>query len=134
MGENRNPRKRRWLHRKIYRAIPLILIILTNCSIPEIDIVRSLRFEPPLFDSFKQNTKLKFTLLKPAIVSIYIKDTNGNIIKTIAVDLHLTQGTQSHGWKGDTDRGLFAPAGKYIGVVDVKNNKKYMAEVEIFHW
>jgi len=96
--------------------------------------VKSLRFEPPLFDSFKQNTILRYTLTKPAQVSIYIYDAEGNLVKTIARDLYLTQGSQSHGWKGDNDQGQFQTAGIYIGVVSVKGNKTYKATVEIFHW
>jgi hypothetical protein len=109
-------------------------LVLFSCSVPEPEIVKSLRFEPPLFDSFKQNTYLKYTLTKPAEVSIYILDKNGNIIKTIAENLRLTQGSQSHGWKGDNDNGEFQTTGIYIGAVVVKGNKTYKTTVEIFHW
>jgi len=109
-------------------------LLLIGCQAPEPEIVKSLRFEPPLFDSFKQNTTLKYTLTKPATVSIYIYDREGNKIKTIAQNLHLTQGAQSHGWKGDNDLGEFQSVGIYIGVVEVKGNKTYKTTVEIFHW
>jgi len=112
----------------------LLATLLFSCSVPEPEIVKSLRFEPPLFDSFKQNTYLKYTLQKPAEVSIYILDKDGNIIKTIAENLRLTQGSQSHGWKGDNDKGEFQTTGIYIGAVVVKGNKTYKTTVEIFHW
>lgn len=105
-----------------------------SCQAPEPELVKSLKFEPPLFDSFKQNTVLKYTLTKPAVVSIYIYDREGNKVKTIAENLNLTQGAQSHGWKGDNDKGEFQTAGIYIGAVAVKGNKTYKATVEIFHW
>jgi hypothetical protein len=115
--------------------ITLILTLtLANCTTPEPELVKSLRFEPPLFDSFKQNTKLKFELIKPATLDIYITNREGKTIKTIATSISLTQGTQTFGWKGDTDEGYFAPVGIYIGVVNVKNNKTYKTTVEIFHW
>lgn len=108
--------------------------MLTACSAPEPEIVKSLRFEPPLFDSFKQNTKLKFELTKPATADIFITDREGNLIKTIATSINLTRGTQTFGWKGDTNEGYFAPVGIYIGTVKIKNNKTYKTTVEIFHW
>jgi hypothetical protein len=58
------------------RALCVLLApLLFSCSVPEPEIVKSLRFEPPLFDSFKQNTYLRYTLTKPAEVSIYILTT-----------------------------------------------------------
>jgi len=117
------------------RALWILLApLLFSCSAPEPEIVKSLRFEPPLFDSFKQNTYLRYSLEKPAEVSIYILNSNGERIKTIAENLRLTQGSQSHGWKGDNDKGEFQTTGIYIGAVVVKGNKTYKTTVEIFHW
>jgi hypothetical protein len=119
---------------KVRGAVSLMLFFFLSCSAPEPEIVKSLRFEPPLFDSFKQNTYLRYTLTKPAEVSIYILNSNGERIKTIAENLRLTQGSQSHGWKGDNDKGEFQSTGIYIGAVVVKGNKTYKTTVEIFHW
>jgi hypothetical protein len=119
---------------RVRGVVSLMLLFFLSCSVPEPEIVKSLRFEPPLFDSFKQNTYLRYTLTKPAVVSIYIFDKDGNIIKTIAENLRLTQGSQSHGWKGDNDNGEFQTTGIYIGAVVVKGNKTYKTTVEIFHW
>ncbi|MEN3039230.1 MAG: hypothetical protein ABDI07_08805 [Candidatus Kryptonium sp.] len=112
----------------------IMSILLLLCQTPEPNIIESLRFEPPLFDPFKQNTKIKYNLLKPATVSIYIYDREGRKIKTIAENLNLTAGNQSHGWKGDNDQGEFQTAGIYIGAVAVKGNKTYKTTVEIFYW
>jgi hypothetical protein len=119
---------------RVRGVVSLMLLFFLSCSAPEPEIVKSLRFEPPLFDSFKQNTYLRYTLTKPAEVSIYILNSNGERIKTIAENLRLTQGNQSHGWKGDNDKGEFQTTGIYIGAVVVKGNKTYKATVEIFHW
>ena len=100
---------------------------------PDDLLVSSCRFEPPLFDSFRQNTKLSYTLNQPATVSIYILDQNRSVVKTVAVDLSLSKGSHSHGWKGDSDEWTFVPTGIYIGQVIVKG-KKFEATVEVFHW
>jgi hypothetical protein len=78
---------------RVRGVVSLMLLFFLSCSTPEPEIVKSLRFEPPLFDSFKQNTYLRYTLEKPAEVSIYILNSNGERIKTIAENLRLTQGS-----------------------------------------
>ena len=119
--------------------IPLLagLIALFSCCSQPISpddlLVSSCRFEPPLFDSFKQNTKLSYTLNQPATVSIYILDQDRAVVKTVGVDLSLSKGSHSHGWKGDSDEWTFVPTGIYIGQVIVKG-KKFEATVEVFHW
>lgn len=96
-------------------------------------LVTSCRFEPPLFDSFKANTKLSYTLSSPTAVSVYILNQNGNIVKTIAVNLNESKGSHSHGWKGDSDDTLFVTSGIYIGEIKT-NEKSFEATVEVFHW
>ena len=96
-------------------------------------LVTSCRFEPPLFDSFKANTKLSYTLSSPATVSVYILNRQREVIKTVAVDLAESKGSHSHGWKGDSDDTLFVTSGIYIGQVRT-NEKTFEATVEVFHW
>jgi hypothetical protein len=96
-------------------------------------LVTSCRFEPPLFDSFKANTKLSYSLSSPATVSVYILDRQRLIIKTVAVNLVESKGSHSHGWKGDSDDTLFVTSGIYIGQVKT-NGKTFEATVEVFHW
>ena len=100
---------------------------------PDDLLASSCRFEPPLFDSFRQNTKLSYTLNQPATVSIYILDQDRNVVKTVGINLCLSKGSHSHGWKGDSDEWTFVPTGVYIGQVIVKG-KKFEATVEVFHW
>ena len=118
----------------------LITLILTtlfmSCSqplSPDDLLVTSLRFEPPLFDSFRQNTKLSYSLNQPASVSVLILDQDRNVVKTVAVNLSLSKGSHSHGWKGDSDELTFVPTGIYIGQVNAKG-RKFEATVEVFHW
>jgi flagellar hook assembly protein FlgD len=102
-----------------------MLLFFLSCSTPEPEIVKS--------TTGQLQTKHLFEIYKkPAEVSIYIR--NGERIKTIAENLRLTQGSQSHGWKGDNDKGEFQTTGIYIGAVVVKGNKTYKTTVEIFHW
>ena len=125
------------LFQTIPHALCAMLIALLSCCSQPISpddlLVSSCRFEPPLFDSFRQNTKLSYTLNQPATVSIYILDQDRAIVKTIAVDLTLSKGSHSHGWKGDSDEWTFVPTGIYIGQIIVKG-KKFEATVEVFHW
>lgn len=118
-------------------ALCAMLIALFSCCSQPISpddlLVSSCRFEPPLFDSFRQNTKLSYTLIQPATVSIYILDQDRSVVKTLVVDLSLSKGSHSHGWKGDSDEWTFVPTGIYIGQVIVKG-KKFEATVEVFHW
>ena len=114
----------------------MLLVVFPSCTSPispDDLLVSSCRFEPPLFDSFRQNTKLSYTLNQPATVSIYILDQGRSVVKTVAVNLSLSKGSHSHGWKGDSDEWTFVPTGIYIGQVVVKG-KKFEATVEVFHW
>ncbi len=114
----------------------MVVALFCCCSqpiSPDDLLVSSCRFEPPLFDPFRQNTKLSYTLNQPATVSIYILDQDRNVVKTVAVSLSLSKGSHSHGWKGDSDEWTFVPTGIYIGQVIVKG-KKFEATVEVFHW
>ena len=120
------------------RAIPLLLV-LGACTIPsdtdDPANISSLRFEPSAFDSFRQNTVIRYSLSRPALVSIYIlvRDTVGTkLVKTIIENLSETRGSHSHTWLGDNQQGYFAPSGLYYGIVRV-NNKAYEAEVRVYH-
>ncbi|MGC8596258.1 MAG: hypothetical protein ACP5MI_11735 [Candidatus Kryptoniota bacterium] len=117
-------------------AVILLTIFYSSCKIPigpDDLLVSSMRFEPPLFDPFKQNTKLSFNLLTPARISVYILDSDHKRVKTIAENLDLTKGSHSIGWKGDTDSYLFVPSGTYIGQI-VTEKRKFESTVEVFHW
>ena len=123
-------------HMMLYALGAMLIVFSSHCSqpiSPDDLLVSSCRFEPPLFDSFRQNTKLSYTLNQPATVSIYILDQNRAIVKTIAVDMSLSKGSHSNGWKGDSDEWTFVPTGIYIGQIIVKG-KKFEATVEVFHW
>ncbi len=114
----------------------MLLVVFPGCASPispDDLLVSSCRFEPPLFDSFRQNTKLSYTLNQPAMVSIYILDQDRIVVKTVAVNLPLSRGSHSHGWKGDNDEWTFVPTGSYIGQVIVKG-RRFEATVEVFHW
>ena len=114
----------------------MLLVVFPSCASPispDDLLVSSCRFEPPLFDSFRQNTKLSYTLNQPAMVSIYILDQDRIVVKTVAVNLPLSRGSHSHGWKGDNDEWTFVPTGSYIGQVIVKG-RRFEATVEVFHW
>jgi hypothetical protein len=117
-------------------VIVFIILFFSSCRnpvTPDDLLVSSMRFEPPLFDPFKQNTKLSFNLLLPSKVSVYILDENHIKVKTIAENLVLTKGSHSLGWKGDTDSYLFVPSGTYIGQI-VTEKRKFESTVEVFHW
>ncbi len=123
-------------HMMLYALGAMLIVFFSRCSQPirpDDLLVSSCRFEPPLFDSFRQNTKLSYTLNQPTTVSIYILDQNRAVIKTVAVSLSLSKGSHSHGWKGDSDEWTFVPTGIYIGQVIAKG-KKFEATVEVFHW
>jgi hypothetical protein len=119
-------------------ALPLLLA-LGACTIPsdtnDPGIISSLRFEPSAFDSFRQNTVIRYSLSRATQVSIYIviRDPLGTkLVKTIIENLNETKGSHSHTWLGDNEQGYFAPSGLYYGIVRV-NNKPYEAEVRIYH-
>ena len=116
--------------------LALCSMLLASCRSPlsaDDLIVTSCRFEPPLFDSFKANTKFSYSLSSPATVSVYILDRYRRLIKTVAVDLSESKGSHTHGWKGDSDDTLFVTSGIYIGQVKT-NGKTFEATVEVFHW
>ncbi|MCL5266757.1 MAG: hypothetical protein M1469_01475 [Bacteroidetes bacterium] len=124
------------LYALLYALCAMPAVALPACSSPispDDLLVSSCRFEPPLFDSFRQNTKLSYSLSQPAAVSVLILDQDRNVVKTVAVNLSLSKGSHSHGWKGDSDELTFVPTGIYIGQVNAKG-RKFEATVEVFHW
>ena len=113
----------------------IIALLITSCGINPLQpsIITNLRFSPDTFDSYQRNTSLKYSLLKPAEVSIEILDANGNKVKTLLEKLQETKGTHSHGWLGISDTGVFVPAGIYLAKVTADYCQAF-ASVEIFHF
>jgi hypothetical protein len=119
---------------------PLILLSLIACSLPtaldDPTLVTNLRFSPSAFDSFKANTAIYYTLKTPATLSIYIlkRDSSSQdyLVKTLVENVNESKGSHSHTWLGDSDEGLFAPIGTYIGAVRIRN-KQFEAAVLVFH-
>jgi hypothetical protein len=126
--------------RSVTRILVLPVAFALGCSLPTADdahLVSSLRFSPGGFDSFKANTQLMYTLAAPSTVSLSITraDTTGaeRLVKTLARDMQETGGVHAHMWLGDTDGGIFAPAGEYTGVLSIGNHC-YATTVVIFHF
>ena len=119
----------------------LLLAILVACKQPTAldspDLVTSLRFTPSAFDSFRSNTELRYTLAAPATLSAYIvtRDSLGNqmFVKSIVRNVTESKGTHSHTWLGDTDEGVFAPVGIYLGVIQIQH-RRFEATVLVFHY
>ena len=118
----------------------IVAISFVSCKLPtaadDPSIVSNLRFTPSAFDSFTKNTEVQYTLKNPVAVNISIvkKDSSGQefLVKTIAEDIHETKGTHRHTWLGDTEKGLFAPIGTYIGLVQIES-QRFEATVLVFH-
>jgi hypothetical protein len=100
-------------------------------------VVSNLRFAPSAFDSFKRNTELKFTLKLPETLNIFIvrRDAAGDEsrVKRLIENARQTRGSHSVSWLGDTDNGLFAPAGMYLALVEIEA-QTYETTVEVFHF
>jgi hypothetical protein len=101
------------------------------------ELVTSLRFSPSAFDSFRRNTELKYALTEAAVVDIRIVRRTADgaevAVKTLARSLRETRGTHAVTWLGDTAERLFAPAGVYVGVVEVRG-ERFETSVEVFHF
>jgi hypothetical protein len=122
-----------------------VLLILSSlicgCSLPssldDPELVSSLRFSPSAFDSFKSNTQILYSLKAPAILNAYILtvDSTGKeyLVKTLVLKAAESKGSHAHTWLGDTDDGLFAPTGTYIGVIQIQE-KRFEATVLVFHY
>ncbi|MDP2883986.1 MAG: hypothetical protein Q8P51_03065 [Ignavibacteria bacterium] len=122
-----------------------ILLILSSlvcsCKLPSAlddpELVTSLRFSPSAFDSFKSNTQILYSLKAPATLNAYILkvDSTGKeyLVKTLVLNAAESKGSHAHTWLGDTDDGLFAPTGTYIGVIQIQN-KSFQATVLVFHF
>lgn len=112
-----------------------------SCKLPtaadDPAIVSNLRFTPSAFDSFTKNTEIQYSLKSPVKVSIAIvkRDPDGQdlLVKTIAEDINETKGTHRHTWLGDTEKGLFAPTGTYVGILKIES-KNFEATVLVFHY
>jgi len=124
---------------KYFILIPLF--VFASCKLPTQadypNIISNLRFSPSAFDSFTKNTEIQYTLKNPVTLNISIVKTDSAgreyLVRTIAQDIHETKGTHRHTWLGDTDRGLFAPIGTYIGIVQIESHR-FEATVLVFHY
>ena len=122
-----------------------ILLILSSlvcgCSLPsslgDPELVSSLRFSPSAFDSFKSNTQILYSLKAPATLSVYILkiDSIGKeyLVKTLVLNAAESKGSHAHSWLGDTDDGLFAPTGTYIGIIQIQQ-RRFESTVLVFHY
>ena len=97
------------------------------------DIITNLRCSPDVFDSYKSNTSVKYTLLQEATVSIWISSADGQRVKHLVDTRVETKGTHSHGWLGLNDHGYFVPAGVYLTTVKADSDEA-QASVELFHF
>ena len=116
------------------------------------EVLSNLRFAPGAFDSFRRNTELKFTLKHPATLHITIESKgvpqSGTpqerapqggapsgyfVVKTLIENAYQPKGSHSIAWIGDTDTEVFAPAGVYLGVVNI-NNRRFETTVQVFHF
>ena len=104
---------------------------LTNPLRP--NIITNLRFSPDVFDSYKGNTSLKFTLQEEARVSIWMSSASGQRVKHLVDNVVETKGTHSHGWLGLNDDGYFVPAGVYLATVTADSDEA-QTSVELFHF
>ncbi len=125
------------------RLLPelLLLMLLNSCNYPsqldDPELMNSLRFSPSAFDSFKSNTEMRYTLKVPVILNAYIlrSDSTGKeyLVKTLVLNAAESKGSHAHTWLGDTDDGLFAPTGTYVGAIQIQN-KRFEATVLVFHF
>ena len=121
--------------------IATVMLSLVSCHFPSATYdpleVSNLRFSPSAFDSFTKNTEVQYTLKNPVAVNISIirRDSVGQeyLVKTLAEDIHETKGTHRHTWLGDTEKGLFAPIGTYIGLVQIES-QRFEATVLVYHF
>jgi len=119
----------------------IVLSLSGSCNLPSAlddpELVSSLRFSPSAFDSFKSNTQILYSLKAPATLNAYILkvDSTGKeyLVKTLVLNAAESKGSHAHTWLGDTDDGLFAPTGTYIGVIQIQN-KSFQATVLVFHF
>ena len=119
----------------------MLVLFLVSCKLPtaadDPSIVSNLRFTPSAFDSFTKNTEVQYTLKNPVAVNISIvkRDSSGQeyLVKTLAEGIHETKGTHRHTWLGDTEKGLFAPIGIYIGIVRIES-RQFEATVLVYHF
>ena len=128
---------------RIPRALLILMCFFTalrcNHSSPADDpeMLSNLRFAPGAFDSFTRNTELKFTLRHPVTVDITIESKgipDGYlVVKTLIANAPASKGSHSIAWLGDTDAEVFAPAGVYLGVVNI-NNRRFETTVQVFHF
>ena len=122
-------------------AWSIVLSLLCSCKHPSAlddpELVSSLRFSPSAFDSFKTNTQMLYTLKTPATLNAYILkvDSTGKeyLVKTLVLNAAESKGSHAHTWLGDTDDGLFAPTGTYIGVIQIQQ-RRFESTVLIFHY
>lgn len=128
-------------HMKPGAAILFTAGFLAGCRMPddfeESLLVTNLRFSPAAFDSFKGNAELRYSLGAPSNVTCMIVKRNGIapdlLVITLSTNVHESKGTHAHTWLGDTETGLFAPGGDYIGIVTVRDHR-FEATVRVFHF
>jgi hypothetical protein len=116
--------------------LTLVLVGILGCRIP-VDpelLVSDFRFSPEAFDSFTGTTSLRYTLKRPATTTIRIiaPGKSGSVVMTLFEELKESSGLHQHTWLGDTEEGYFAPAGEYLGELEVEG-ESYQAVVRVYH-
>ena len=122
-------------------ACLIVLSLSGSCKLPSAlddpELISSLRFSPSAFDSFKTNTQVLYSLKAPATLNAYILkvDSTGKeyLVKTLVLNAAESKGSHAHTWLGDTDDGLFAPTGTYIGVIQIQQ-QRFESTVLVFHY
>ncbi len=74
-------------------------------------------FYPHDGDSLGRTVTLSFRLRDAAQVGWTIEDTDGVVVRTVAVDESLPAGSHAVAWDGRNDEGAFVPRGTYRSVV-----------------
>jgi len=123
------------------RILLILSSLVCSCNFPssldDPELVSNLRFSPSAFDSFKSNTQMLYTLKAPATLNAYILkvDSTGKeyLVKTLVLNAAESKGSHAHTWLGDTDDGLFAPTGTYIGVIQIQQ-RRFESTVLVFHY
>ena len=132
--------KFRAYHHCAMKHLLTLSLVAFSCQLPspadDPELVSSLRFSPSAFDSFRQNTEIRYSLKSPVSLSLLIihRDSSGRefLVRTLAEEFNETAGTHAHTWLGDTMTGSFAPAGLYLGRVQI-GHKSFETSVLIYH-
>jgi hypothetical protein len=102
-------------------------------STPIVERVFFYQWVSPNRDGRKDEVKLRFDLPRAQRVTVSLVNAAGDVVRTLAEDRFLGEGTKSFTWDGRTDGGIVAPDGIYRLRIGLREEGRSVTAPRVLH-